>query len=65
MLIFPVYGFSQNCSLTMSGNIKDPDTGLPLEFANIYINTSSIGTSTDSRGFFRFENICKGNTTLP
>ncbi|MFT6844033.1 MAG: iron complex outermembrane receptor protein [Flavobacteriales bacterium] len=57
----PVFGFSQNCLLTISGNIKDFDTGLPLEFANIYINKSSIGTSTDSRGFFQLPNICKGN----
>ncbi len=60
ILYIPVFGFSQDCSLTISGNIKDSDTGLPLEFANVYINTSGIGTSTDSRGFFQLPNICKG-----
>jgi iron complex outermembrane receptor protein len=61
LLFMPVFGFSQNCSLTISGNIKDSDTGLPLEFGNIYIKTHSIGTSTDSRGSFQLANICKGN----
>ncbi|NKQ38524.1 MAG: TonB-dependent receptor, partial [Methanosarcinales archaeon] len=60
MLFLPVLGFSQNCSLTISGYIKDSDTGLPLEFANVHINTSSIGTSTDSKGLFQLSNICKG-----
>ena len=60
IFIIPVFGFSQNCSLTISGNITDSETGLPLEFANIYINTSGIGTSTDSTGFFKLTNICKG-----
>ena len=60
ILFIPVFGFSQNCSLTISGNIKDSETGLPLEFANIYINKSGIGTSTDSTGFFQLTNICKG-----
>ena len=56
-----MFGFSQNCSLTISGNIKDSDTGLPLEFGSVYIKTHSIGTSTDSRGSFQLPNICKGN----
>ena len=64
IFFIPVFGFSQNCSLTINGNIKDSNTGLPLEFANIYISTLSIGTSTDSRGFFQLSNICKGKHHL-
>ena len=61
IIFIPVFGFSQNCSLTITGNIKDSETGLPLEFGNVYIKTHSIGTSTDSRGSFQLPNICKGN----
>jgi len=60
LILFPVLGFSQNCSLTISGTIKDLNTGLPLEAVNVYINSTSKGTTTDSRGFFLFSNICKG-----
>ena len=59
-LFIPVFGFSQNCSLTLSGHIEDSETGLPLEFTNVYINTSGIGTATDSTGFFQLTNICEG-----
>lgn len=60
VFFIPVFGFSQNCSLTISGYIKDSDTGLPLETVNVYINSTSKGTSTDSRGSFLFSNICEG-----
>ena len=60
IFFIPVFGFSQNCSLTLSGRIKDSETHLPLEFAEIYINKTGVGTTTDGTGFFRLTNICKG-----
>lgn len=63
-MLISVFGFSQNCSHTISGSIKDLDTGLPLEYANVYINTGINGTSTDSRGFFQLSKVCKGKQQL-
>ncbi len=42
--------FSQN--ITVSGNVKDVASGEDLLFATVYINGTSIGTSTNEYGFF-------------
>ncbi|MCB0748747.1 MAG: TonB-dependent receptor, partial [Ignavibacteriae bacterium] len=39
-------------SLKVSGKVVDGKTGLPLEFANVIIVNTQIGTSTDKNGLF-------------
>lgn len=37
----------------ITGSVKDSQTNNPLPFANVFINNSTMGTSTNENGFFR------------
>ena len=54
----------QDCSLSISGNVIDEGTDLPLEFVNIYIQELGTGTTTDGEGYFRMDSICEGHYHL-
>ena len=60
-LLLPIFSFSQNCTLSVSGFVKDLDTGEPLLAANIYIEDISKGVTSDSNGFFDIKNVCAGD----
>src|SRR5699024_655364 len=45
----------------VSGKLIDADTGKPLPGANIVINGTNIGTSTDLEGEFRLHNVPPGD----
>ncbi|MEM9000538.1 MAG: TonB-dependent receptor [Bacteroidota bacterium] len=59
LLVLPTILFSQ---VTISGVIKHDNK--PLELANIYIEETLEGTSSDKNGKFTFATKLKGNTTL-
>lgn len=40
-------------SQTITGIVKEKGTGLPLPFANVFINNTTIGAATDIEGNFR------------
>ena len=66
LLVF-LYGstiFAQDCTLQLYGNVEDfhEDTSLPN--AVVHIKELNKFTTTDSNGFFKFKNLCKGNFTL-
>jgi len=46
--------FSQNNTITVSGQILDLETSEPIPFASIYIKSESIGTTTNEDGNFIF-----------
>lgn len=48
ILLFPIQLFCQ----TLSGIIIDSKTNLPVEFATVYINGTTIGTISDKNGNF-------------
>ncbi|HKI45364.1 MAG TPA: carboxypeptidase-like regulatory domain-containing protein [Balneolales bacterium] len=52
-------GYAQNGSI-IEGTVKDHKTGEPLANVNVYINGSTIGTSTNNEGFFKLEGIAPG-----
>ncbi len=58
-IIFWEIGFSQ----TVSGIISDKN-GERIPFANIYLNNTNIGTSSNENGFYELKNIKKGDYTL-
>ncbi len=60
----PFTAFSQNCSLKISGYVKDSGTGLPLDFVNILLQEINSGVSTDSTGYFELSNLCHGDYHL-
>lgn len=59
LILFSKAGFSQSVSGIISGK-----NGEKIPFANIYINTTKIGTSSNENGFYEIQNIKKENYTL-
>ena len=46
--------------ISLSGYVKDSETGAPLRSANVYLSNTTIGISTDSAGNFLITNIPTG-----
>ena len=40
-------------SQTITGTVREKGTGLPLPFANVFINNTTLGAATDAEGGFR------------
>jgi hypothetical protein len=57
-LILPFFGFSQ--SGTIVGKISDSQTGEALPFCNVFINNTTIATTTDLDGNYKLERIPEG-----
>ncbi len=64
--MFTILVFSQNAKQTVRGTILDTDSKLPLTGVNVVIlgTEPRIGTVTDEKGDFRFENVPVGRITL-
>ncbi len=45
---------------TIIGYVKDAETGEPLVFANVLIQGTNKGTTTDENGFYELKNIAPG-----
>ncbi len=54
----------QPCDLSLSGWVSDYGTGIALEFANVLIEETGLGTNTDSTGFFELVDVCPGSYHL-
>ncbi|MFB6342097.1 carboxypeptidase-like regulatory domain-containing protein [Saccharicrinis sp. FJH62] len=52
VLIFFFALFTKSYSVEITGNIKDTDTGKPVEYAAVYINGTTIGTISNTEGYF-------------
>jgi len=46
--------------VSISGQIKEAKTGIPVPFANVFFNGTQKGIITDAEGFFKIENIEPG-----
>ena len=55
--------FSANAQVTISGKVLD-ESKKPLSFANVSINGSFDGGSTNDNGHYEFKTTIKGDTTL-
>jgi len=51
----------QAATVTLTGTVTDEATGELLPFANVYINNSSIGTTTNEKGAYTLANLPIGN----
>lgn len=65
-LICCLKSYSQNNSVTVSGNIKEKTTNSPMSYITVAIKTEKdstlvIGTITNEEGLFTFNNLKKGN----
>jgi hypothetical protein len=52
---------AQTPTVTLTGTVTDEQTGKPLPYANVYINNSSIGTTTNEKGAYTLSNLPIGN----
>src|SRR5690625_5386794 len=50
--------------ITISGTVTDIRTGEPLPGANILVEGTTIGTSADLQGFFKYSNWERGSKWL-
>ncbi|TVR77688.1 MAG: TonB-dependent receptor [Chitinophagaceae bacterium] len=62
LLSLSISGFAQTG--TISGNVKDKRDNMPLIGVNVFIQGTSIGTSTDFDGNYRLENVPHGQYNI-
>jgi len=64
-LLLPLLAAAQSRpTATLEGRVVAADTGEPLEDAHVFIATSMIGTTTDSNGKYRLDNVPLGAQRL-
>jgi len=56
--------YAQTPTGTVSGRVTDAATGKPLPFANVYLNASTRGTTTDEQGRYQLSNLPLGTVEL-
>ncbi len=54
----------QQCDLSLRGYVNDSGTSQPLEYVNVLVSETGVGTTTDSTGFFSLDNLCSGEAHL-
>lgn len=59
LMLVTIQSFSQ-----ISGNVTDNKTGLPIEFVNVWVKNTLLGTTTNKEGRFDFERAKVGDTLL-
>jgi len=57
-------GFSQNCTIDLSGHVEDADTKEKLPGAVVTLKETGMQLITDKKGDFLFNNLCSGDYTL-
>ncbi len=62
LFVLPYLGYSQSGSII--GKVTDSQTGEPLPFCNVFINNTTIATTTDIDGNFILENIPIGELEI-
>jgi len=50
--------------INVSGQVRDSSTGLPLQFANVFVNNTTINTVTDKEGKYSLSGISPGTYEL-
>ena len=58
LLFVQTNAFAQTCALSVSGYVLETETGQPLAYANIRLETSQKVWQSDSVGFFRLDSLC-------
>lgn len=54
----------QNCSLSITGNVTDEGTGIPMAYGTVFVEELKNGVASDSLGNFQLTGLCKGEYHL-
>ncbi|MCB0628270.1 MAG: TonB-dependent receptor [Saprospiraceae bacterium] len=54
----------QTCNLVLTGRVLNAETGEPMPYANIVIESANIGTVSDENGRYTLTDICAGDYTV-
>jgi iron complex outermembrane receptor protein len=61
---FPLAVYSQNCSYTLYGSVKNRSSSVVLNGASISIKETGNTVISDSEGHYHFDKLCSGTYTL-
>lgn len=64
LVLFSIYTYSQDCDLSISGQIIDSHYNTPLQGAVIRIVGSNQMVSSDVNGNYKLNNVCRGQLIL-
>lgn len=64
LLFFISISFSQNCDLSISGQVIDIHDNSPLFGAVVQLEGLNKGVYTDENGYYEINAVCKGKATL-
>jgi len=62
--LLPFFASAQNCTLSISGNVADEGTGIPMAYGTVYVEELKNGVASDSLGNFQLKGLCKGDYHL-
>jgi iron complex outermembrane receptor protein len=62
--LLPFLGIGQNCTISISGNVADESTEIPMSFGTVYVEEMKTGAVADSLGNFKLIGLCKGEYHL-
>lgn len=51
-------------TVSLTGKVTDEKTGAPLPFSNVFLNNSTIGTTTDDQGNYRLSGLTIGSLEM-
>ncbi len=60
----PVIACAQPVGATLTGTVRDAETGAPLPGVNVFLAETTLGTATDARGRFVIEHVPLGQHRL-
>ena len=63
LLVSTLLTYAQPAAV-LTGYVTDAATGKPMPFANVYINGSTRGTSTDEKGFYTLTGVPQGTVEV-
>ena len=64
MFILGASGAGAQSTVKIVGRVTDATTGKPLILANVAVQGTGFGASTDARGYFIIENLLEGSYTV-
>jgi hypothetical protein len=58
LLLIPAFSSAQEkLTVTVSGTVTDAETNLPIPYANVFFNNTTLGNATDSFGKYTIYNV--------